>query len=132
MSTALNKTGRPIFLSLAKADLSPISQIGWNISNAWRTSVKVIDNPWKNIKASFTINNQYAQNTRKGWLNDPDLLAVGLKQLTTEEERTNFALWAIAKAPLLISADLSTISQSSLSILKNKNLIAVNQDPTSK
>ena len=57
---------------------------------------------------------------------------MGLKQLTPAEEKTEFALWAISKAPLLISTDLSQISSYSLQILQNKNLIAVNQDPTSK
>jgi alpha-galactosidase len=113
-------------LSAAKGDLSGLSQIGWSVSNSWRTSIKVIDDPWQNVKASFLLNNNHATTTRPGWLNDPDLLAVGLKQLTPNEERTQFALWAISKAPLLISADLSQISSNSLAILKNKALIAVN------
>ena len=72
------------------------------------------------------MNNKYAKITRPGWLNDPDLLAVGLKQLTPNEERTEFALWAISKAPLIISTDLSQLSSYSLAFLKNKALIAVN------
>ena len=37
------------------------------------------------------------------------------------------ALWAIAQSPLMISADLSTISDSSLSILKNEDLLEVSK-----
>jgi alpha-galactosidase len=40
---------------------------------------------------------------------------------------THFALWAFSKAPLLIGCDLSTVSQQSLDILMNKELIAINQ-----
>ena len=60
-----------------------------------------------------------------GW-NDPDMLEVGVGGLTLEEEKTHFALWAVSKAPLIIGADLVTISDESLQILKNKDLIAIN------
>ena len=66
-----------------------------------------------------------------GW-NDPDMLEVGVGGLTLEEEKTHFALWAVSKAPLIIGADLVTISDDSLAILKNKELIAINQDKNSR
>ena len=57
------------------------------------------------------------------------MLEVGNHGLTHEEERSHFALWSIVKAPLIIGCDLNTVTEESLAILKNKNLIAVNQDP---
>lgn len=65
------------------------------------------------------------------------MLLVGVKynnaySLTIEEEKTHFALWAMVKSPLLIGADLRDIRNESLEILKNKELIAVNQDPMSE
>ena len=39
-----------------------------------------------------------------GW-NDPDMLEVGNGGLTHEEEKTHFAMWALAKAPLIIGCD---------------------------
>ena len=65
-----------------------------------------------------------------GW-NDPDMLEVGVKVgdkngMNIFEEQTHFALWALTKAPLIIGADLRSISQDSLQILKNKDLISVN------
>lgn len=59
------------------------------------------------------------------------MLEVGNGGLTHEEEKTHFALWAFAKAPLIIGCDLSVAPQSSIDILKNEQLIAVNQDPES-
>lgn len=50
----------------------------------------------------------------------------GVYGYTEEEEKTHFALWAIMKAPLIIGADLRDIRQSSLDILKNRELIAIN------
>jgi alpha-galactosidase len=60
------------------------------------------------------------------------MLEVGNHGLSHEEERSHFALWAFAKAPLIIGCDLNTITEESLSILRNKNLISINQDPLGK
>ena len=48
--------------------------------------------------------------------------------LKPQEERAHFALWALLKAPLIIGADLRHISNSSLAVLKAREVIAVNQD----
>lgn len=60
--------------------------------------------------------------------NDPDHLLVGRGLLNDDEEKTHFALWAVAKAPLIISANITTLPFTSEAILKNEWLIAVNQD----
>ena len=39
------------------------------------------------------------------------------------------AMWAIFAAPLLMSVDLRTLKPDYKAILKNKKIIAVNQDP---
>jgi len=65
-----------------------------------------------------------------GW-NDPDMLEVGVtagRGMSLEEEKTHFALWAFIKAPLIIGADLNTINEESLAILKSQHLIKLNQD----
>uniref|UniRef100_A0A7S3FU54 alpha-galactosidase n=1 Tax=Strombidium rassoulzadegani TaxID=1082188 RepID=A0A7S3FU54_9SPIT len=59
------------------------------------------------------------------------MLEVGNCQMTNDEEKTHFALWALAKSPMIIGCDLTKVSKESLSILMNKDLIAVNQDPAS-
>ncbi|KAG6813119.1 hypothetical protein H0H92_013973 [Tricholoma furcatifolium] len=61
--------------------------------------------------------------------NDMDILEVGNGQLTFEEAKSHFTAWALMKSPLLVSTDLATISQETLDILKNKEIIAINQDP---
>ncbi|CAI5533192.1 unnamed protein product [Closterium sp. Naga37s-1] len=45
------------------------------------------------------------------------------------EYRVHFSLWAIMKAPLLIGCDLSVVSNRTLAILGNEEIIALNQDP---
>jgi hypothetical protein len=49
--------------------------------------------------------------------------------LTVEESRTQFALWAILAAPLIMSADMRYVSDEAKQILLNRDIIAVSQDP---
>ena len=56
--------------------------------------------------------------------------SVGLNALSAEEERFHFGMWAINKSPLIIGAalDPDRLSQTSLDIMSNKEVIAINQD----
>ncbi|KAF8634224.1 hypothetical protein AX15_000991 [Amanita polypyramis BW_CC] len=56
-------------------------------------------------------------------------LEIGNGDLNHEESKTHFTAWALMKSPLLIGTDLSKVSRESLEILKNSELIAINQDP---
>lgn len=62
--------------------------------------------------------------------NDWDMLEVGNGNLTFEESRSHFALWAALKSPLIIGTKLDGIQEDILTILKNPELIAFNQDET--
>lgn len=81
---------------------------------------------WDNL---FRILNELVPSTGfagpGGW-NDLDLLEVGNVGLTMVEQQTHFAFWAAAKSPLLISTDLTQISEEALEILTNKRVIALN------
>jgi len=60
------------------------------------------------------------------------MLEVGNGGLTHDEEMTHFAMWALSKAPLIMGCNLNTVSDESMAILTNTELIAVNQDPNSR
>ena len=70
--------------------------------------------------------------TKGAWL-DMDMLEVGVTlnnvTMNAAQERTHFSFWAALKSPLIIGADLRKISSSSLDILKNRDIIKLNQDP---
>lgn len=53
-----------------------------------------------------------------------------MNALSTEEERFHFGMWAINKSPLVIGAalDHDRLSEASLEIMSNKEVIAINQD----
>jgi alpha-galactosidase len=57
-----------------------------------------------------------------------DMLEIGTGTMTEFEEQTHFAFWAALKSPLVIGADITKMNTSSLNILLNKELIAINQD----
>eukprot|EP01052_Picozoa_sp_SAG31_P003836 SAG31_NODE_151_length_22216_cov_37.572139_19_plen_514_part_00 len=60
-----------------------------------------------------------------------DLLQVGKGKSTMNEHRTNFLMWAIAKAPLLLSMNITELQAKFpelLPVLLNKEVISINQD----
>ncbi|KAH0421832.1 putative alpha-galactosidase, partial [Aureobasidium melanogenum] len=67
-----------------------------------------------------------------GHFSDMDLLEVGQDGMTTDEQATHFAIWAMFKSPLMISTRITIMSSSTQAILQNKGLIAINQDSLGK
>lgn len=84
------------------------------------------------VEYNFYENQKYAEFSGPGHWNDADMLEVGNGGMTITEEKTHFALWCIAKSPLIMGNDLVNIRKESLDILKNSEIIAMNQDPLGK
>lgn len=130
MRDALDKTGRPIFYSLCNWGEEHTWQWAPQTGNSWRTTQDIFDG-WASIEFNFRESQKHFEVSGPGGWNDPDMLEIGNGGLTINEEKTHFALWAFAKAPLIIGCDLTTVRQESLEILKNQGIIAINQDPNS-
>lgn len=64
-----------------------------------------------------------------GHWNDPDMLEVGNGGLSDNESRAHFSLWAMLSAPLIAGNDLRTMTPEIKTILTNREIIALNQDP---
>ncbi|GLJ35356.1 hypothetical protein SUGI_0711180 [Cryptomeria japonica] len=77
-------------------------------------------------------NDKWASFAGPGGWNDPDMLEVGNGNMTTEEYRSHFSIWALMKAPLLIGCDMRSMSDDTLEILSNQEVINVNQDSLGK
>jgi alpha-galactosidase len=60
------------------------------------------------------------------------MLEVGNGKLTLDENRLHMSLWAILAAPLLAGNDLSKMPAETASILTNRDVIAIDQDPLGK
>jgi alpha-galactosidase len=52
--------------------------------------------------------------------------------MTADEYRTHMSLWSMLAAALLAGNDLRTMSDETKSILMNKEVIAIDQDPAAK
>lgn len=57
------------------------------------------------------------------------MLRIGNGGQTNTEYTSYFSLWSISKAPLLIGGDITNMSQATLDIYLNREVIAINQDP---
>ena len=57
------------------------------------------------------------------------VLRIGNGGMTITEYTTYFSLWAISKSPLLIGGDVTNMTQETLNIYLNPEVIAINQDP---
>ncbi len=132
MHDALVATHRPIVFSLC--------QYGWD--SVWKWGPEVGGNLWR---TTGDINDSYdrmsvigfaqaglAQYAGPGHWNDPDMLEVGNGKMGADEYRTHMSLWAILAAPLLAGNDLSQMSPETLSILTNRDVIAIDQDALGK
>ncbi|MFA6948101.1 MAG: glycoside hydrolase family 27 protein [Eubacteriales bacterium] len=68
--------------------------------------------------------------------NDVDMLTVGMygkgnvgaKGCDDTDYKTQFALWCMFSAPLMVGCDIRSISPAALALLTNKELIAIDQD----
>ncbi|CAN1769881.1 unnamed protein product [Linum perenne] len=127
MSRALLNSGREIFFSLCEWGREDPATWAGSIGNSWRTTGDISDN-WDSMTTCADQNDQWALNAGPGGWNDPDMLEVGNGGMTTEEYRSHFSIWALAKAPLLIGCDVRSMSNGTYEILSNTEVIAVNQD----
>ncbi|MFI9835037.1 ricin-type beta-trefoil lectin domain protein [Streptomyces sp. NPDC051913] len=131
VAAATATTGRPLTLSLCN----------WGYQNTWnwapglapmyRTSTDIVywgNNPSQtNMLSNFDQGlHPLAQHT--GYYNDPDMLMVGMTGFTAAQNRTHMNLWAISGAPLLAGNNLASMSTETANILKNPEVIAVDQD----
>ena len=97
-----------------------------DVAFSWRISQDI--NPsWESVKNIIRQNLYLSAYASEGKYNDMDMLEIG-RGMSEEEDKTHFGMWCIMSSPLLIGCDLTTISEKALRLLKNEELIALNQD----
>ena len=132
MGDALQKTGRPIVFSLCEYGLGDVWKWGANVGgNLWRTTGDISDH-WKSMEEIGFKQFSISSYIRPGHWNDPDMLEIGNGGMTADEYRTHMSLWSLLAAPLLAGNDLRTMSEETKSILMNREVIGIDQDPEAK
>lgn len=99
---------------------------------SWRTTGDIYAS-WESVRGILAENLYMSAYCSRGHYNDMDMLEVGVTtwdghQLTTEENKTHFGMWCIMNSPLLIGCDVRNLNPTALNLLKNTELIALNQD----
>lgn len=97
------------------------------VADSWRISGD-IDNTFESILKIIDINADLWRYSSAGHFNDMDMLQVG-RGMTYEEDKAHFSMWCMMNSPLLAGNDLRYMSQETIDILTNKEVIALNQDP---
>ncbi|KAL2844173.1 putative alpha-galactosidase B [Aspergillus pseudoustus] len=105
------------------------------LGQSWRVNGDI--KPWWSSIASIINTASFISSTTDFYgRNDFDILEVGnfgqgspQGNMTDDEEKSHFTAWALLKSPMLISANLTNISSSSVEVLSNQDLLRINQDP---
>lgn len=143
MRDALFTTKRPIVFSMCEWGLNKPWEWADTVGHLWRTTGD-ISNVWSkgyakegkvwggSVLANLDMQRGLEKYAGPGHWNDPDMLEVGNGGLTPSEEKAHFTLWCMLAAPLMAGNDLRNMSKETLTLLTNKEAIAIDQDSMGK
>ncbi len=146
---ALDKTGRPIVLSLSPgpAALDKAEEMS-KYAQMWRISDDIWDVWHSDTQFPSGIENQFARAAKwadfsgLGHWPDADMLPIGrlepvagwekprATRLTHDEQRTQLTLWSIFRSPLMMGGNLALCDEWTESLLTNAEVLAVDQHST--
>jgi hypothetical protein len=154
IAKAIKKTGRPIVLSLSPgptalehaAEVAEYAQM-WRITDdhwdVWKAGKKPGEGEFPfGTGEAFDRLAKWQPYVREGNWPDDDMLPFGWlgphpgwgeprqSRLTQDEERTELTLWAIARAPLILGANLTKLDEFTRSLLTNQAVLFMNQNLT--
>ena len=136
MGLALKNCGRDILFSACTWGNDDTAKwIRETGANMWRSTPDVFDT-WESVKKIIDAQSNILPYGGAGCFNDMDMMVVGmrgkgnvgLEGLNDDQYLLHFSAWALLGSPLFIGCDLREIDDATLNILKNKEVIAINQD----
>lgn len=136
MGLALENCGRNILFSACSWGADETHQwIKTSAASMWRSTGDIFDT-WESIKNLAKQQESLHPYNGLGCFNDMDMLVVGmhgrgnvgLTGCSDTQYKTHFSLWAFLGSPLMIGCDIRDMTPETLSILTNREIIAINQD----
>ncbi len=138
MRDALKKAGRPMVFSICEWGDNEPWKWAEDVGHMWRATGDII-NCWdcevghgswssRGIWKIINLRDKIRKFSGPGHFNDYDMMEVG-NGMTNAEDRSHFAMWSMLASPLIMGNDLRSMSNATIEILTNKEVIAVNQDP---
>jgi alpha-galactosidase len=142
---AIARSGRPIWLELSNwlsIDQAPLwraTSNGWRIENdiecytcgrSTDPAIKGNLTEWAKVSERFADVRPWITYAKPGGWNDFDSLELGNGDkdgITPAERQTMLILWAISCAPLYLGTDLTHMDPADLTLITNRNLIAIDQ-----
>jgi hypothetical protein len=155
IAEAIRKTGRTIVLSLSPGPtaLENAEFVGkyaqmWRISDdhwdGWTFAHKPGDGEYPfGVRDAFDRLAKWEPYAKPGNWPDEDMLPWGWlgphpgmgqprqSRETRDEQRTEFTLWAIARSPLILGANLTKLDDFTRSLITNQTMLFMNQNLTS-
>ncbi|SNC66628.1 NPCBM/NEW2 domain-containing protein [Hymenobacter gelipurpurascens] len=139
---AIDLSGRQIVLSTSPGE-TPIAEAKHvqAHANMWRTVGDFWDS-WEQLKEHFDVCNRWAPYIRPGAFPDADMLPLGrlgiraergddrMTRFTHDEQYTLMSLWSIFRSPLMFGGDLPSNDTFTLSLLTNKEVLALHRNST--
>ena len=130
MGQALKKAAppeRPIYYSICEHGRTQPWLWGGDFGGSWRVSGD-ISAKWESVLRNYEAAADLWQYQKPGAYNDPDMLEIGIGNLSEDENLSHFVLWCMMSAPLILGLDARKISAEIIKLVTNPALIAINQD----
>jgi hypothetical protein len=140
MSKALQQTGRPIVFDTTQGNqaigIAPFCQQWANQTVFFPDIENGATSPaltsWSDVSNRFDAVSQYAPFVGPGFHMDCDSVEVGsggaIDGLTPDERMTMMSLWSLESSAWILGPDMTNLDPYDLSLLTNKDVIAVDQD----
>ena len=130
---AIDKTGRPIILSLSPGATPITSGVHvMNHANMWRITDDFWDR-WGLLLAMFERMDTWTPYRGPGHFPDADMLPIGIidfkrtTNFTMNEQYTLMSMWAIGRSPLIFGGDMTKLDDFTKEMLINPEMLKVNQ-----
>jgi alpha-galactosidase len=138
MRDALYASGRPVVFSICEWGENAPWEWAGDVGHLWRTTGdispvfdgKIDHGTWMSngVMSIVEMRGDIRSASGPGHWNDPDMLEVG-NGMSAAEDRSHFTLWCLLAAPLMSGNDVRTMTPEIRSVLTNKEVISVDQDP---
>jgi alpha-galactosidase len=134
LQRAIAASGRQMLLNICEWGYEDPWTWASGVGSTWRTTGDYFSygaprDYWEAILKILDLNAALAPYAHPGAWNDPNAMLIGTGALTPTEERAQLSLWSMLAAPLIAGGEISTASRATMSVLTNREVIAVDQDP---
>ena len=128
IAAAARSSGRRMIIAVSTIGLERAWTWAGRDGNVWRITRDAMSN-WRSVLRIAAADAPLWRYAGPGGWNDADILQVGNGRLTLSEDRSQLSLWSMLASPLLAGNNLPAMSPAVRSVLTNRDVIAVDQDP---